>query len=665
MKQMKQWMHWVLALVLLVMSLSVPAAAAETITVNVTNTPVRGSVALEKTGLQLVRFTDEQDEWGNTVMKPVYQQGYLKGAVFELRAAADVVGKEGTVFYKQGELVETLTTSADGAVNSKLLPLGSYCLQEVSAPDGYLLDNAPYPFTLTAAGRQTPVVEVKVSAVNTYLPIRVTLHKQQEAIRVDETADGMILSSIETVPGEGCVFGLFNAGVISYGDSQKLPAHTLMATGITDAKGKLTFSGMYPHGAYYIKELSAPDGWLLNTEQYPVLLTPENMDAAEEAIAITLDAPILNRLIYTPVTITKHDITGKEPLPGALIEVYDAQGSTIYRAYTDENGQLPDIPLVPGSYTFKETYAPEGYALNVAVKTFTVTSEGKIIGETEIRDEINKIQLKKVKENGEPLPGAVFGIYDASNTLVQQQTSDASGHLTFSKLGYGTYTIREIQAPYGYHPSTGEWQVTIDGTYQNPVQILTTVIDEDAPGWIRVIKTDALDGHPIAGVRFDIYALNEDGCTGDLVSTMLTNDDGVAMSESLLVGDYMVKEHEAPVGYVNSLWSEKVTVVMDETVERSVTNIPMQGQVRIVKTDAETGGSLAGAVFTVIRVSGLPSHGKEGCGEVVAVITTDAEGVAVTPVLTWGIYEIRETTVPDGYLDSGCVVTVSIPGNAD
>ena len=145
MKQMKQWMHWVLALVLLVMSLSVPAAAAETITVNVTNTPVRGSVALEKTGLQLVRFTDEQDEWGNTVMKPVYQQGYLKGAVFELRAAADVVGKEGTVFYKQGELVETLTTSADGAVNSKLLPLGSSCLRK-SAP----IFSAPVPPTACA-----------------------------------------------------------------------------------------------------------------------------------------------------------------------------------------------------------------------------------------------------------------------------------------------------------------------------------------------------------------------------------------------------------------------------------------------------------------------------------------------------------------------------------
>lgn len=88
MKRMKQWMHWVLALVLLVMSLSVPAAAAETITVNVTNTPVRGSVALEKTGLQLVRFTDEQDEWGNTVMNQ-YQQIHRKDIGDGVRKGAE------------------------------------------------------------------------------------------------------------------------------------------------------------------------------------------------------------------------------------------------------------------------------------------------------------------------------------------------------------------------------------------------------------------------------------------------------------------------------------------------------------------------------------------------------------------------------------------------
>ena len=78
-------------LLLLAFTAATALAAAETptITVNVTNTPVRGDVLLEKTGLQLVRFEDEQDAYGNTVMRPVFQNGYLASAVFELRAAED------------------------------------------------------------------------------------------------------------------------------------------------------------------------------------------------------------------------------------------------------------------------------------------------------------------------------------------------------------------------------------------------------------------------------------------------------------------------------------------------------------------------------------------------------------------------------------------------
>lgn len=640
---------------------AVTISDAATVTLNVTNTPVRGDVLLEKTGMQLVRFEDEQDAYGNTVMRPVFQNGYLAGAVFELRAAEDIVGKEGSVFYRKDELIETLTTSKTGSVKSRVLPLGKYSLTEISAPDGYVLDATPHPFTLAAVDQQTALVEVKVSAGNTYLPVRVTLRKQKENLLLTETADGMIHQTVETVPGEGFVFGLFNRDVIAYGDSQKLPANTLMATGATDSQGNLTFSGLYPHGDYYIKELSVPDGWLLSAQTYPVTLTPDHKASGENVITVYLDQPILNRLMYTPVTLTKTDITGEEKLPGALIEVYDAEGNIIYREYTDANGEIPDIPVVPGTYTFKETYAPSGYALNTAIKTFTVTADGQVHGDTVIRDEVNRVTLKKIRQNGEALAGAVFGLFDSEGTKVQEATSDADGSVVFQQIPYGRYAIRELSAPYGYHPSAQTWEVTVDGTYQNPIGLLDTVVNEDAPGRIRILKQDELDQHVIAGVRFDIYSVDEAGNAADCVAQMTTNEQGIAESPDLFPADYIVMEHAAPTGYEETLWSEKITVGMDELVSRTVTNRPIQGILRIVKTDSETAKGLPGAQFTITRISGLPSHNGEGDGEVVAVITTDENGIAQTPWLTWGEYEVTETVVPDDYLDGGYSVIVRIP----
>lgn len=640
---------------------AVTTGDAATVTLNVTNTPVRGDVLLEKTGMQLVRFEDEQDAYGNTVMRPVFQNGYLAGAVFELRAAEDIVGREGSVFYRKDELIETLTTSKTGSVKSRVFPLGKYSLTEISAPDGYVLDATPHPFTLAAVDQQTALVEVKVSAGNTYLPVRVTLRKQKENLLLTETADGMIHQIVETVPGEGFVFGLFSRDVITYGDSQKLPANTLMATGATDSQGNLTFSGLYPHGDYYIKELSVPDGWLLSAQTYPVTLTPNHKASGENVITVYLDQPILNRLIYTPVTLTKTDITGAEKLPGALIEVYDAEGNIIYREYTDANGEIPHIPVVPGTYTFKETYAPSGYALNTAIKTFTVTADGQVHGDTVIRDEVNRVTLKKIRQNGEALAGAVFGLFNDQGDQVQEATSDADGSVVFQQIPYGRYTIRELSAPYGYHPSAKTWEVTVDGTYQNPIGLLDTVVNEDAPGRIRILKQDELDQHVIAGVRFDIYSVDEAGNAADCVAQMTTNEQGIAESPDLFPADYIVMEHAVPTGYEETLWSEKITVGMDEIVSRTVTNRPIQGVLRIVKTDSETAKGLPGAQFTITRISGLPSHNGEGDGEVVAVITTDENGIAQTPWLTWGEYEVTETVVPDDYLDGGYSVIVRIP----
>lgn len=665
MKTRYRLLNLFMAIVMLLTCMTVPAAMADepvTVTLNVTNTPVRGDVALEKKGLQLVRFQDETDSNGYQIMKPVYENKYLAGAVFELHAAEDIVGKEGTVFYKKDQLVEKLTTSNTGSVKSSLLPLGKYYLIEVSAPEGYVYSTERANFTLSAIDKKTAVVEVKVSASNTYLPVKVSLEKKKEQTKVVNLDNGMVHQIIEVVAGEGFVFGLYNNAVITYGDNQKLPANTLMATAKTDKNGKIIISGLYPHGDYYLKELAVPDGWKIRTEKFPVKLTSANKASGENTIVVKLSEPVLNELIYIPITITKTDITGAEKLPGALIEVFDADRNLIYKEYTNEKGEIPDIPVVPGNYTFKETYAPEGYALNVVIKDFTVTKDGKVLGDTVIKDEVNRVYLMKTRENGDPLPGCVFGLFNEKGAKIMESTSDDKGMVEFRKIPYGKYTIREISAPYGFHPSKNTWKVNVDGTYINPSKVLDTVINEDAPGWIKIRKLDELDGHAIAGVQFDIYAVKEDGTAGDVVSTMVTDDDGVAMSADLLVGDYLVKEHENPVGYKYDLWSEKITVVMDETINRTVKNMPLQGNIRIIKTDSETKKGLPGAVFTVTRVSGLPSHNGEDVGEIVAVLTTDENGFAETPLLTWGEYKVAETHVPDDYIDDGYEITVKVPG---
>ena len=658
-------LHLFMALVMLVTYLTVPPALADdtvTVTLNVTNTPVRGDVVLEKKGLQLTRFQDEKDANGYTVMKPIYENGYLAGAKFEIHAAEDIVGREGTTFYKKDALVETLTTSGTGSVKSSLLPLGKYYMVEVSAPNGYVFSTDHCNFTLSAIDKKTAVVEVKASASNTYLPIRVSLVKKKEQTKITSLDNGMVHQTIEVVAGEGFVFGLYNTSVITYGNNQKLPAGTLMATAVTDKNGNLTISGMYPHGEYYLKELAVPDGWKLSTERFPVTLTSAYKAANENTIVVKLSDPVLNELIYIPITITKTDITGAEKLPGALIEVFDSANKLIYREYTNKNGEIPDIPVVPGTYTFRETYAPEGYALNTAVKKFTVTADGKVTGDTVIKDEINHVELLKTRENGDPLEGCVFGLYNEKGAKIMEATSGKDGIVSFKKIPYGKFVIKEIKAPYGFHPSTNTWNLTVDGTYLNPVKVMDKVINEDAPGWIKIQKIDELDNHPIAGVQFDIYAAKEDGTEGDLVTTMVTDQNGIATSKGLLVGDYIVKEHENPVGYRYDLWSEKITVIMDQTITRTVKNMPLQGKIRIIKTDNETEKGLPGAVFTVTRVSGLPSHNGEDVGEIVAVLTTDATGYAETPMLTWGEYRVEETHVPDDYLDDGYSVTVKVPG---
>ena len=166
----------------------------------------------------------------------------------------------------------------------------------------------------------------------------------------------------------------------------------------------------------------------------------------------------------------------------------------------------------------------------------------------------------------------------------------------------------------------------MSGTEHNKVYEIK-VENTPTQGKIQLTKTDQLDGTPIAGVVFDIYQ----GTTK--VASMTTNAQGIAVSGPLPKGKYTVKESGLPTGYTGSLVSLDCEVKSDEITELKAANQPIQFKVKIVKSDALTKEPLAGAEFTITRKSGLPSHNGKGNGEVVATLTTDAKGEAVSDLL--------------------------------
>ena len=594
------------------------------------NTPVKGQIRLEKTGLQLTGIKEKEDRYGNTVMQPIYEEKRLAGAVFEVHAAETITGKDSTVWYEQDALVDTITTTADGLDVSKTLPLGRYYLVEVSAPDGYSFDDCHYEADLIYAGEHTPLVETVITAGNDYLPAEISLTKEKEVLQIVQEGDA-IRQIITTVPGEGFTFGLYNDTDIHY-DSGTLMADSLIAVGVTDADGKLTFSGNLPHGRYFIKELSAPAGWKINTERFTVTLDPAAADE-DHVIRVTLPEAVHDELIWYPVTLTKLDITDEKTLPGALIEVSNDKGEVIYRAYTDKNGQIPNIPVTPGTYTFREILAPSGYALNEAAMSFTVDTDGGITGDTTIRNDYTRVLLQKQDENGLPLAGVEFALTKSNGTVLMRKTSDADGRIVFEKIPYGEYTITETKALAGYQKHDVNIRLTVDGTFVNQTESLETIINH--PIIVKLKKVDQ-DGKPLPGAEY--ARINE---YGEQMMTAVSDADGMLTFYKVPYGKYTVKELYAPDGYLLS--KDTPEIVIDDAWQNSdapvLTLTNHLKRLRYIKVDTN-GKYLPGVEFSLINASN---------GEVVEVVTSNEKGEFIFTKFDYGFWLIRETKVPDGF----------------
>lgn len=622
-----------LLLLLVILSVSFSAFAEGNVQeITVTNTPVKGRILVEKQGLQLTGFDVVKDQNGYEIHRPVYEQRYLKDAVFEIYAAEDIVGKEGTEWFRNGELAARITTSGEAVSRSELLPLGKYTVIESETPYGYAPNDTKYSVELKFLDDQTPIVESQIFVHNEYLPAEISLQKDMEVLHTVKDDDGSIRQEIEIEPGPGFVFGLYNDEEIPHMNGT-LPANTLIATAKSDSSGLVYLSGNFPHGNYYLKELSGPEGWELQEEPICFSLYPESYEKNINLIKVEIPVSVVNRLICTPVSLMKTNIGETEFLANTWIELSNSRGEVICAGYTDENGQIADIPLVPDTYKFREVSAPDGYELSLKDYPFYVSDEGRVWGETSFSNDVTRFFVKKVNEKCEALEGTEFGLKDADGKIVMTAVSDENGIATFEKVSVGEYTIVELKPTEGYLMSEVAVPVTVTSTYINPTEPLAVI--DNCPNEVTVKKVNQ-NGAPLSGASFGLF-----NAGGYQVDAAVTNDEGIARFTRIVNGSYTIREEGAPEGYLMS--RENITFTMDRNWKNSdepiATVVNQQKKITYIKVDT-TGKPMPGIEFILI---------DDKTGLVVEKVISDENGVFTFTKFDYGDWTIRETAAPEGF----------------
>ena len=240
---------------------------------------------------------------------------------------------------------------------------------------------------------------------------------------------------------------------------------------------------------------------MLSDARYRVTITDEFADEQHEVV-FQVGLPIHNEIVHADVRIAKTDKTGSAALPGALIEVRNGEGEIVCRDYTGEDSYLPAFPAVPGTYTYREVLAPEGYALDDTEMTFTVNEQGEVVGQTALADDVTRFSIRKVDPQHRPLEGVEYGLFREDGTLHSTAVTDSEGLATFEQIPYGSYTIEEIKPLPGYVKDHTKTPITVDGTFQNPDEPIATLTN--CPTELLVQKVDQ-NNVSLAGAQFGLF----------------------------------------------------------------------------------------------------------------------------------------------------------------
>ena len=468
---------------------------------------------------------------------------------------------------------KTVATNANGEIDISDLVPGTYTITEENI-DRYVPNQSQ---TITVSSNKTSSVRF----YNILKKFRVTVIKQD--YEKDHAQGDAKLS--------GAVYGLFKG-------------NDLVAQYTTDSNGSFTTDYFVCGTDWTIKEITPSEGYLLNDTVYKVGADPKDYTVEYNNAP---DMTVMEQVIKGKISIIKHTDDGKTqietPEKGAEFQVYLKSAGLFVNADKDERDTIvcdedgfASTKLLPyGVYTVHQTKGWDGREKITDFDVF-INTDGKtykfLINNKNFESYLKVVKLDKETGKRIPYEGAAFEIYDSSNHRITMQYTypqvtsihtfytNKEGYLiTPEKLPYGDYTLKEVQAPYGYILDDTPIPFSISQENSSTDTGVTVVKvkarDVAQKGVINITKTGEIFSSVeenkgvytpkysisnLKGAIFEIYAAEDittlDGTVryeqGTLVDTITTDDDGVAKSKELYLGKYTVIEKTAPNGYVHN-----------------------------------------------------------------------------------------------------------------
>ena len=527
--------------------------------------------------------------------------------------------------WHDAKLLGTYKTDQLGEISLPDLEPGTYLVREVATDVNHVVNSTPQEIELTAGDGF------------------------RQLIFFNDLKPGIHLVKVDSSTMKPLANAKFQITMIGSSDvmlrSSKTVSVEYTKEFTTDESGTIDLTQLTP-GAYSVKEISAPDGFLIDDSTRVIQINPN-----ENAQFVFTNTP------KPSMSIVKMDSATGKYLGGATFRIAKIEdGSHYLDRVTDADGHISITNLDPGVYSVQEIAAPAGYVLNSTeyhVELFPGQTSQIVVNNDQ------KPDLKIIKTDsttGKPLQGATFVVKHADGATVTTVTTGPDGSVLVEDLDPGVYQITESSAPTGYLLNTSAQLITLEPNRTGTVQF------ENAPKpTLTVNKVDSITKDPIKGAKFHITFGSSNTFTGEIndLGFFYTDDKGQIIVSDLKDGWYRVEEVEAADGYaIKDPSVQQAYIAGGESKMLTFENTPLNGLV-IRKVDADTGAVLQGAKFQLRYFSGVSGTG----GTVIGEYTTSANGTVVVNRLKAGTYVVEETQAPAGYEISEAAKTVYITGN--